>query len=244
LYAQTYAGRAAAMQEMYDKGLIGEERLAAMQKQLANEVTDAKLSAASAGLQGVAQLLGEETKAGKAAAVAAAIIDTYKAANRAYANPPGPPWSAVFAAAAVAQGLGNVRRIMAVKEPPINVRTLAKGTIGIDGPGSETSDSIPARLSRGESVVTAKATKAFAPMLADMERAVGNRPNFDIRRGRFASGLIGQRLAPNTTITTDYERIIQRTIQAVGDIPVVVSEGEITGTQDRVRRIKVAGDLK
>ncbi|WP_312922939.1 hypothetical protein [Empedobacter brevis] len=34
------------------------------------------------------------------------------------------------------------------------------GVVGLNGPGSETSDSIPARLSRGESVITAKGTRA------------------------------------------------------------------------------------
>ncbi|QLH52733.1 MAG: hypothetical protein CH6_0003 [Candidatus Kapaibacterium sp.] len=35
-----------------------------------------------------------------------------------------------------------------------------KGAVDIQGPGTETSDSIPARLSKGESVITARATKA------------------------------------------------------------------------------------
>lgn len=39
------------------------------------------------------------------------------------------------------------------------------GVIDLKGPGSETSDSIPARLSRGESVMTAEETKRYKPVL-------------------------------------------------------------------------------
>ena len=46
-------------------------------------------------------------------------------------------------------------------------------------------------ISRGESVVTAKATSVFAPQLAAMERSVGNRPNFQLGSKRFANGIIG-----------------------------------------------------
>lgn len=40
-----------------------------------------------------------------------------------------------------------------------------EGVIDLKGPGSETSDSIPARLSRGESVMTAEETKRYKPVL-------------------------------------------------------------------------------
>lgn len=42
---------------------------------------------------------------------------------------------------------------------------FAKGKIGIEGPGTETSDSIQANLSRGESVITAKVTKKRRSLL-------------------------------------------------------------------------------
>jgi tape measure domain-containing protein len=40
-----------------------------------------------------------------------------------------------------------------------------EGVIDLKGPGTETSDSIPARLSRGESVMTARETKEYKPVL-------------------------------------------------------------------------------
>lgn len=45
---------------------------------------------------------------------------------------------------------------------------FADGVIDLNGPGTETSDSIPARLSRGESVMTAAETREFKPYLEAM----------------------------------------------------------------------------
>jgi hypothetical protein len=43
----------------------------------------------------------------------------------------------------------------------------------VGGFGSGTSDSIPARLSRGESVINAKSTRMFKPLLSDINKAGG-----------------------------------------------------------------------
>lgn len=47
-------------------------------------------------------------------------------------------------------------------------RYYAKGEINIKGPGSETSDSIPAMLSKGESIMTAKQTREAFGILTDI----------------------------------------------------------------------------
>ena len=83
---------------------------------------------------------------------------------------------------AVTAIFGSIVSIFAETKTP----KFATGVIGLNGPGTETSDSIPAYLSKGESVMTAKATKQFAPMLAQMEMAVGNKPNWDYSGGHFA----------------------------------------------------------
>ena len=56
-----------------------------------------------------------------------------------------------------------------------NISGFKDGVINLNGPGNETSDSIPARLSRGESVITAKGTKAGdnAEILRMMNDGVG-----------------------------------------------------------------------
>lgn len=67
-----------------------------------------------------AQIVGEETALGKAMAVSAAMIDTYKSANSAYAAMAGipivgPALGAAAAAAAVMSGIANVKAILATK---------------------------------------------------------------------------------------------------------------------------------
>jgi hypothetical protein len=67
-------------------------------------------------------ILGEESKAGKAAAIAQTTIETYKGATAAYASLAGvpivgPALGAVAAAAAVAAGLANIKAIQGTGEP-------------------------------------------------------------------------------------------------------------------------------
>lgn len=65
----------------------------------------------------------------KGVAVAAAIIDTYAAANKALAAPPGPPISYAYVAAALATGFANVR----------NILSTSKSTTSMAGGGAATS---------------------------------------------------------------------------------------------------------
>jgi hypothetical protein len=128
---------------------------------------------------------GEQTAVGKILSSAQASINTYEAATLALASIP-PPLGQIQAALITIQGLAQVAKINAIQVPK-----FATGIIGITGPGTGTSDSIPARISAGESVMTAKATARYAPLLASLERSVGNNPNMGkIGRGKFASGVI------------------------------------------------------
>ena len=79
------------------------------------------LDVTSSVLKSAAQLAGEESKAGKALAVSAAIIDTFSAANSAYAAMAGIPFvgpalGIAAAAAAIASGVMNVKNILAVND--------------------------------------------------------------------------------------------------------------------------------
>jgi peroxiredoxin len=62
----------------------------------------------------------------------------------------------------------------------------------------------------------------------------------EVGAAKFAGGFIP---TPSVQDVPDYQRIIQDTIKAVADIPVVVVESEFTKVQNSVRRIKVMGDL-
>jgi len=100
----------------------------------------------------------------------------------------GPIAGAIAAVAIAATTAAQIAVIASSKMPP--PPKFAKGVIGLDGAGNGTSDSIDAKLSRGESVMTAKATERFAPMLAQMELAVGNKPNYQLGKHKFATGYI------------------------------------------------------
>jgi len=125
-------------------------------------------------------------EANKAIQIVNAIIGTAVGVINAFQL--GPIAGAIFAAIIAGVGAAQIA-IIATQQPPPPPK-FAKGVIGLDGAGTETSDDIPAYLSKGESVVTAKATRRFHRELAEMEMAVGNTPNYQFGRGRFASGFI------------------------------------------------------
>jgi len=94
-------------------------------------------------------------QAAQVAATTAATIDTFVAANKALANPPGPPFTIPAAAGAVLYGMANVARI--------NKLHFAQGSDSPDAffgrvPGyrNMATDSVTAMLTPGERVLTAK----------------------------------------------------------------------------------------
>ncbi len=101
-----------------------EAKFAEQKKQIEETVQANKNALASQTFGNLATILGKESKAGKAAAVAQTTIDTYQAATAAYkalAGIPvvGPALGAVAAGAAVASGLANVRKIVSTKNPKV-----------------------------------------------------------------------------------------------------------------------------
>ena len=84
--------------------------------ELAKAETDVKLKILAGAFDSIASLVGENSKLGKAAAVASAVIDTYRGANAAIGSAP-PPFNFIAAAATVAAGLANVKKILSTKVP-------------------------------------------------------------------------------------------------------------------------------
>ena len=124
--------KAALIEASYTQGLISEKEFTEQMKansdaraEIDKAEVNAKLENASkiAGLLGnLSNLVGKETAAGKAFAVAQATIDTYLAAQKAYQSMvgipvAGPALAAVAAGVAVAGGIANVRKIMSTKVP-------------------------------------------------------------------------------------------------------------------------------
>ena len=85
------------------------------QEQLDRDIMEAKLATVSGALGGIAQLVGESSKFGKAIAITQAIIDTYAGANKALAQ--GGIFGGIAAAGIIASGIANVRKISSTQEP-------------------------------------------------------------------------------------------------------------------------------
>jgi hypothetical protein len=86
--------------------------------QIERATQETKLAIISNALGSVASLVGENTVAGKALAVAQAGIDTYAGANKALAAYP-PPFGAIAAGTVIVAGLMNVRKILSTQLPKI-----------------------------------------------------------------------------------------------------------------------------
>lgn len=103
---------------------IIEQKYAAISKRIKQDEQNSKLAAVASTFGGVANLLGQESAAGKAAAIAETTISTYLGAQKAYTSLVGipvigPALAAVAAATAVAGGLLNIRKIVSTPKPTI-----------------------------------------------------------------------------------------------------------------------------
>lgn len=99
-----------------------------------------KKAGAMAALDAVAGIIDQNSVAGKAIAVAKAIMSTYEGATKALGAYP-PPFGAIAAAATVAAGLVNVKKIISTNIPS------AKGTGSVGGGASAPSISAGAPMS-------------------------------------------------------------------------------------------------
>ena len=102
----------------------------------------------------------------KKGAIAEAMINTFMSASKSLADY-GFPVGAVFAALAITAGLAQVKSIA-------NAPAFADGGL-VGGYGGGQSDSVNARLSRGESVINANSTRMFKPLLSTINEAGGGR---------------------------------------------------------------------
>ncbi|MBE8727976.1 hypothetical protein [Flavobacterium hungaricum] len=215
----------------------------ALKKQLDANYYNAKLAVASSTFGSLADLLGKETAAGKVAATAQATIDTYLGAVKAYqslAGIPivGPALGAVAAGVVVAAGLANISKINSTKT---DVK-LAKGAVDLDGPGTGTSDSIPAMLSKGESVITAEATKNNKGLLRMMNANSG----IDFSSQFLPSSVIQMYSNTNNSQGIDYDLLGAKVAEANLNLPkpkVFTAVTDINYEQEDYAKIVDGADL-
>ena len=200
-----------------------------------------KLEQAENTINALASTVNKQTAVGKALSSAQTAISTFKAATAALEPPPvglGPVFGPVLATLTTINGLAQVAKINSTQLPK-----FATGVIGVDGPGTGTSDSISAKISAGESVMTAKATSKYAPLLASLERSVGNNPNIGkIGRAKFADGVINA----GVNVTRQAAQLdgmrTRDLVSAISSQPLYVSLTELDEEQikyDRARSVSV-----
>jgi hypothetical protein len=138
------------------------------------------------------------------------------------------------AIAAIVVGATTAAQIAAIRsQKPPAAPGFAKGVIGLNGAGTETSDSIPARLSRGESVITASGTNF----------AQSNYPGlleFLNTRNRFATGVINFGGANVPTAANDST---ERLISAISGISPIVKVTDINKKQSDYSEVRVNGTI-
>lgn len=166
-------------------------------------------------------------KASKFLALAEIAINTGVAIAAGIKQAQSVPFPANLAAIAT-----TVTTILANVASAIKTVKSAKFASGglVTGPGSETSDSIHARLSNGESVMTASATRMFAPALSAFNQIGGGVPIMSSAGGGAQMG----------------EEYLARAVArgfAMAPRPVVSVE-EINNTSGRVETIERIGTIK
>jgi hypothetical protein len=108
----------------------------------------------------------------------------------------------------------------------INSAKFSRGGY-VSGPGTATSDSIPASLSNGESVNTARATSMFGPMLSA----------FNVMGG-------GVPIVAQTSAQLAGEEMLARAVaKGVAQLRPVVSVAEINRVQNRVSVVNSLGNV-
>lgn len=135
-----------------------------------------------------------------------------------------PPGIALIAAM-IAGGIIQETSILSKKYIP----TYATGGL-VTGPGTGTSDSIDVRLSNGESVINAKSTSMFAPMLSAINQAGGGVAIPHTKNSIF-----------NPSIPTENQVMdIQPLIDAINNKSneVYVKEVSVTNSQNRADKLK------
>lgn len=126
-------------------------------------------------------------------------------------------------------GVASAAALMAlVKAAFAGAKALVKGfAVGgyVHGAGTGTSDSIPARLSNGESVMTAKATSMFSPILSAFNQLGGGVPivvnngGSNIGMDMLAAAVArGYQMAPQPVVSVEEINRTQRRVQTIENI--------------------------
>lgn len=173
-YEQSYMDMYSRIEKAREDDLISEQTAAALKLRADNQYLSQRLSGTQTFLTSLSSMQGTQSKRAaaiaKAAAIANATVDTYKAATGSYAalaSIPyvGPFLGAAAATAAVIAGIANVNKIRSTNF--VGFRT--GGSMEVGGSGGVDSQMVAFRASPGERVTVNTPTQARA-----LERAGEN----------------------------------------------------------------------
>lgn len=201
-----------------------DSKKALLDQQRANAQSNMEASAAVMGsLSQLLSAFGEENeaaaKAAKVLALGEIAINTGKAIAAGVAQAQSVPFPANIAA--IASTVATVLANVATAITTVKSAKFATGGLVV-GPGTGTSDSISARLSNGESVMNARSTAMFGPILSSLNQAGGG-VAFNPKNGGQAEG---------------FQYLASAVAAGMKHADLRVGVDEITTVKERVDRIK------
>lgn len=195
------------------------------------EIEQAKYQAmetVTGGLVALTQQIGESDKGfailSKTLALAEIAINTGKAIAKMVSAEAG---KGIFGLATMASGIATILTNIASAISVVKSAKFATGGL-VTGPGTGTSDSIPAQLSNGEAVMTARATSMFAPLLSSFNQMGGGVP---INVTQTSSQALGE------------DMLARAVAKGVQSIRPVVSVEEINNVSNRVKVLENLGNV-
>ena len=205
------------------KAAFEEQKAQELEKQQLAEETALAFGSVAGSIAGMLQTFGEENRElarlSKVIALAQIAIETGVATAKGISAAMSVPFPANLAAIAT-----TVTTIISGMTSAISTVKGAKFATGglVVGPGTATSDSIPARLSNGESVMNARSTAMFGPLLSSLNQAGGG--------VAFNPAAGGQR--------EGYEFLAAAVAAGMKNVNLHVGVDEITRVKDRVDKIQ------
>lgn len=189
--------KVAAAEEEQRKQLEGRE-LSASQQQAIERNTQREIG----------RIKTEAARKQRQADITQAAVNGAIAITRAYATMVDP-----ISASIVAIGIGVTTglQIAAIKNQPIP--KFAKGTKGVEGPGTDTSDSILAYLSKGEMVIPTKTKESYFPALdlifdKKVSPSIANELLLEASKGNYnISHDYNSPVYVNSSVAIDYDKL-------------------------------------
>lgn len=205
-----------------------EQKAQELEKQRLAEETALAFGSVAGSIANMLKTFGEEnrelTRLSKVIALAQIAIETGVATAKGISAAMSVPFPANLAAIAT-----TIATIIGGMTSAISTVKGAKFATGglVVGPGTATSDSIPARLSNGESVINARSTSMFGPLLSSLNQAGGGvafnpaaggqREGYEFLAAAVAAGMKTVRLS----VGVDEITRVQERVDTIRDISII-----------------------